>query len=137
MGARRARRSCTSRPTRPSCGGRTSGTSSRRGTSGQRFGTSSALNNHFQQLEVYREPKVQDRIVERHEANDGLFQAFFDKPEFKEQMLKWLTKSLYDGSRKDSVGARSRVDGSPGQRSSSARGVGSHRHPLPRGQGFS
>ncbi len=33
--------------------------------------------------------------------NDGLFQAFFDKPEFKEQMLSWLTKSLYDGIRKE------------------------------------
>jgi len=62
-----------------------------------------ALNNDFQQFEVYLEPKVQDRIVQRHEANDGLFQAFFDKPEFKEQMLKWLTKSLYDGIRKDSA----------------------------------
>jgi type I restriction enzyme R subunit len=62
-----------------------------------------ALNNDFQQFEVYLEPKVQDKIVERHGANDGLFQAFFDKPEFKEQMLKWLTKSLYDGIRKDSA----------------------------------
>jgi hypothetical protein len=44
---------------------------------------------------------VQDRIVERHEANDGLFQAFFDKPDFKEQMLKRLTKSLYDEIRKE------------------------------------
>jgi hypothetical protein len=32
---------------------------------------------------------------------DGLSQAFFDKPELKEQMLRWLTKSLYDGIRKD------------------------------------
>jgi len=32
-----------------------------------------------------------------------LFQAFFDKPEFKEQMLKWLTKSLYEGIRKEQV----------------------------------
>jgi len=60
-----------------------------------------ALNNDFQQFEVYLEPKVQDKIVERHEANDGLFQAFFDKPEFKEQMLSWLTESLYDGIRKE------------------------------------
>jgi len=60
-----------------------------------------ALNNDFQQFEVYLGPKVQDRIVERHAANDGLFQAFFDKPEFKERMLKWLTKSLYDGIRKE------------------------------------
>jgi len=60
-----------------------------------------ALNNDFQQFEVYLEPKVQDKIVERHGANDGLFQAFFDKPEFKEQMLRWLTKSLYDGIRKE------------------------------------
>jgi type I restriction enzyme, R subunit len=62
-----------------------------------------ALNNDFQQFEVYLEPKVQDKIVERHGANDGLFQAFFDKPEFKEEMLKWLTKSLYDGFRKESA----------------------------------
>ena len=62
-----------------------------------------ALNNDFQQFEVYLEPKVQDKIVDRHEANDGLFQAYFDKPEFREQMLKWLTKSLYDGIREDSA----------------------------------
>lgn len=62
-----------------------------------------ALNNDFRQFEVYLEPRVQDKIVERHGANDVLFQAFFDKPEFKEQMLKWLTKSLYDGIRKDSA----------------------------------
>jgi type I restriction enzyme R subunit len=60
-----------------------------------------ALNNDFQQFEVYLEPKVEGAIVDRQESNDTLFQAFFDKPEFKEQMLRWLTRSLYDGIRKD------------------------------------
>lgn len=60
-----------------------------------------ALNNDFRQFEVYLEPKVQEKVVERHEANEGLFQAYFDKPEFKGQMLKWLTNALYDSIRDD------------------------------------
>lgn len=51
-----------------------------------------ALNNDFRQFEVYLEPKVQEKVVERHEANEGLFQAYFDKPEFRGQMLTWLTQ---------------------------------------------
>lgn len=58
-----------------------------------------ALNSDFRQFEVYLEPRVQEKVVERHEANEGLFQAFFDKPEFRTHMLDWLTKALYDGIR--------------------------------------
>ncbi|RKT79216.1 type I restriction enzyme R subunit [Terracoccus luteus] len=63
-----------------------------------------ALNNDFRQFEVYLEPKVQEKVVQRHEANDSLFQAFFDKPEFKEQMLRWIGRALYDGIRDDRTG---------------------------------
>lgn len=62
-----------------------------------------ALNNDFSQFEVYLEPRVQEKVVERHEANEGLFQAYFDKPEFKTHMLKWLTKALYDGIRDEGL----------------------------------
>jgi hypothetical protein len=41
------------------------------------------------------------RLVERHEANVVLFQAFFDRPEFRDRMLRWMARSLYDGIRGD------------------------------------
>jgi type I restriction enzyme R subunit len=60
-----------------------------------------ALNNDFQQFKVFLEPRVEDKIVDRQQANDTLFQAYFDKPEFRDLMVDWLTKTLYDGIRGD------------------------------------
>lgn len=39
------------------------------------------------------------KIVDRQQSHDALFQAYFDKPEFRNLMLDWLTKTLYDGIR--------------------------------------
>jgi type I restriction enzyme, R subunit len=58
-----------------------------------------ALNNDYQQFKVFLEPRVQDDIVDRHEANDALLQAYFDQPEFKNAMLAWLSEALYKGIR--------------------------------------
>lgn len=58
-----------------------------------------ALNNDYQQFRVFLEPLLEGKIVDRQEANETLFQAFFDKPEFRELMQAWLTKKLYDGIR--------------------------------------
>ncbi len=63
------------------------------------------MDNDFRQFEVYLEPRVQEKVVERHAANEGLFQAYFDKPESKEQMLRWLTTLLYHGIRERSASA--------------------------------
>ena len=58
-----------------------------------------ALNNDYDQFKVFLEPKLEGKIVDRHESNDVLFQAFFDKPEFRQAMEAWLTRKLYDGIR--------------------------------------
>jgi hypothetical protein len=50
---------------------------------------------------VFLEPLLEGKIVDRQESNDVLFQAFFDKPEFRELMQAWLTQKLYEGIRKD------------------------------------
>jgi type I restriction enzyme R subunit len=59
-----------------------------------------ALHNDLEQFRVFLEPLLEGRIVDRQEANDVLFTAFFDKPEFRELMVRWLTRTLYDGIRK-------------------------------------
>ena len=41
-----------------------------------------ALGNDFDQFKVYLEPLLENKIVDRHEANGALFSAYFDKPEF-------------------------------------------------------
>ncbi len=58
-----------------------------------------ALNNDYQQFKVFLEPMLEGRIVDRHESNEALFQAFFDMPEFRSLMQTWLTKKLYAGIR--------------------------------------
>lgn len=60
-----------------------------------------ALGNDFDQFKVFLEPLLEDKIVDRHEANGELFSAYFDKPEFREQMVAWLTRKLYDGIRRE------------------------------------
>jgi hypothetical protein len=43
-----------------------------------------ALTNDYQQFKVFLEPLLEGKIVDRQESNDVLFQAFFDKPEFRD-----------------------------------------------------
>ncbi|MFP5346625.1 MAG: UvrB domain 3-containing protein, partial [Actinomycetes bacterium] len=54
-----------------------------------------ALNNDFEQFRVYLEPRLEDSLIDRQEQNEALFQAFFDKPEFREAMQAWVTDRLY------------------------------------------
>ena len=54
-----------------------------------------ALNNDFEQFKVFLEPRLQDGIIDRQEQNGVLFEAFFDKPDFREAMQEWVTERLY------------------------------------------
>ncbi|MGI8702635.1 MAG: type I restriction endonuclease subunit R [Nocardioidaceae bacterium] len=54
-----------------------------------------ALNNDRDQYRVVLEQHAEDAIVDRHESNGQLFNAFFDKPGFREALLEYLAGS-YD-----------------------------------------
>jgi type I restriction enzyme R subunit len=54
-----------------------------------------ALNNDREQYQVVLEKIAEDAIVERHESNGQLFNAFFEKPGFREKLLDYLAES-YD-----------------------------------------
>jgi type I restriction enzyme R subunit len=54
-----------------------------------------ALNNDFEQFKVFLEPLLEDGMIDRQEQNGVLFQAFFDKPEFRAAMQDWVTDRLY------------------------------------------
>ncbi len=55
-----------------------------------------AQGNDLQQFGVYLLPRMDELIVNRHGANDELFRAYFDKPEFKNLMNDAIVKGLYD-----------------------------------------
>lgn len=55
-----------------------------------------ARGNDFENFEIYLEPKIEGQIIDRHEQNEVLFQAFFNKPEFQQMMVKAMSKSLYE-----------------------------------------
>ncbi len=54
-----------------------------------------ALNNDIQQFGVFLEPKLEGMIIDRQEANEELLKAFFDKPEFRNLVVNWMTETLY------------------------------------------
>lgn len=54
-----------------------------------------ALNNDRDQYDVVLQKRAEDMIIERHESNGQLFNAFFDKPGFREKLLEYLAES-YD-----------------------------------------
>jgi type I restriction enzyme R subunit len=54
-----------------------------------------ALNNDRAQYRLVLERLAEDAIIERHESNGELFNAFFDKPGFREALLEYLVGS-YD-----------------------------------------
>ncbi len=64
-----------------------------------------ALGNDLQQFGVWLKPQVDEGVVDRHESNATLFSAYFDKPEFREKMVGWLTEVLYDELRSKSIGS--------------------------------
>ena len=61
--------------------------------------------NDLEQFSVFVTPRMDRLIVDRHGANDELFRAYFDKPEFRELMMDALIKGLYDQIRTEGAGA--------------------------------
>jgi type I restriction enzyme, R subunit len=54
-----------------------------------------ALENDYDNFEMFLRPRIADQVIERNDANLTLFNAFFDKPEFAELMIQAMAKSLY------------------------------------------
>jgi len=54
-----------------------------------------ALNNDRDQYGVVLEKIAEDAIIERHESNGQLFNAYFEKPGFREALMEYLASS-YD-----------------------------------------
>ncbi len=52
--------------------------------------------NDYDNFEMYLESRIADSLIERHEANEDLFQAFFNQPDFQRMISKMLTMSLYN-----------------------------------------
>jgi type I restriction enzyme R subunit len=61
-----------------------------------------ALNNDRDQYRVVLERIAESMIVDRHEANGQLFNAFFEKPGFREALMEFLAGS-YDEIRDEGV----------------------------------
>jgi type I restriction enzyme R subunit len=55
-----------------------------------------ARGNDFENFEIYLEPVIEGHVIDRHEQNEALFQAFFNKPDFQQMMVKAMSKSLYE-----------------------------------------
>lgn len=55
-----------------------------------------ARGNDFENFEIYLEPVIEGHVIDRHEQNEALFQAFFNKPDFQQMMVKAMSKPLYD-----------------------------------------
>lgn len=49
-----------------------------------------AMNNDRDQFEIVLERHAENAIIDRHQANGMLFNAFFEKPGFREALLKYL-----------------------------------------------
>jgi type I restriction enzyme R subunit len=54
-----------------------------------------ARGNDFENFEIYLEPVLEGQVIDRHEQNEALFQAFFNKPEFQQMIVKAMSVSLY------------------------------------------
>jgi type I restriction enzyme, R subunit len=61
-----------------------------------------ALNNDRDQYGVVLHKKAESMIVDRHEANGQLFNAFFEKPGFRDALIRYLAES-YDEIRDEVV----------------------------------
>jgi type I restriction enzyme R subunit len=58
-----------------------------------------ALNNDRKQFELFLEKFADDMIVDRHQANGVLFDAYWEKPEFRSAVIAYLA-TAYDDIRK-------------------------------------
>ncbi len=54
-----------------------------------------ALSNDLEQFRIFLQPRLDGGILDRQGQNEALFQAYFDRPEFQQQMRSWLTERLY------------------------------------------
>jgi hypothetical protein len=54
-----------------------------------------ARGNDFENFELYLEPVLEGQVIDRHEQNEALFQAFFNKPEFQQMIVKAMSMTLY------------------------------------------
>ena len=59
-----------------------------------------ALHNDRDQFKVVLERFAEDAIIDRHQANGMLFNAFFEKPGFRETLLEYLG-DVYDEIREE------------------------------------
>jgi len=55
-----------------------------------------AIANDYDNFEMHFVPLVADGLIERHEANEDLFKAFFNQPDFQRMMTRALSMSLYN-----------------------------------------
>jgi type I restriction enzyme R subunit len=55
-----------------------------------------AIANDYENFAMFFEPKIETDLIERHEANEDLFKAFFNQPDFKKMMTEALSRSLYN-----------------------------------------
>lgn len=55
-----------------------------------------AIANDYDNFELYFEPLVGEGLIDRHEANEDLFKAFFNQPDFQRMMTRALSMSLYN-----------------------------------------
>jgi type I restriction enzyme R subunit len=55
-----------------------------------------ALNNDYDQFRIMLEKLAEEMIVERHQANGLLFDAYFEKPGFREHLLEYLGSSYQE-----------------------------------------
>ncbi len=62
-----------------------------------------ALNNDRDQFQIVLERFAQEAIIDRHQANGMLFNAFFEKPGFREALLEYLG-TAYEEIRAGSAG---------------------------------
>jgi type I restriction enzyme R subunit len=62
-----------------------------------------ARGNDFENFEIYLEPVIEGQVIDRHEQNEALFQAFFNKPDFQRMMVKAMSISLYEHFNKEST----------------------------------
>lgn len=58
-----------------------------------------ATNNDLQQFGVYMGRRIDDGIVERHEANATIVQSYFQNEGFKEILDKYIVETLYNALR--------------------------------------
>jgi type I restriction enzyme R subunit len=59
-----------------------------------------ALHNDRDQFQIVLEKFAEDAIIDRHQANGMLFQAFFEKPGFREALMEFLA-GAYDEIREE------------------------------------